>query len=70
MTKLTEKHVKVIYINDQRLRRPYTIEPIGLMWTVTRQHPKLQWVLMAIDADDGILKSFIWSRVSVVNDQP
>lgn len=54
-----KKHVTISYLNHKGVLATYEVEPVGLTWGTTRyDRQEEQWLFMAIDKEDGILKSF------------
>ncbi len=65
---MPEKNVQtvtVIYKNWKNEVRLREIIPHRLYWGRTEYHPELQWLLEALDTEDGKLKQFAWKDCKV-----
>lgn len=56
------RQLRVDYTNWRGERRTRVIEPVGLIWGITRYHTEEQYLLMAKDCEDeDRLKSFAFT---------
>lgn len=52
------RRVVIDYTNWRGIRRLRCIEPRGIQFKSTKHHPEPQWLMVAIDREDGKQKDF------------
>ena len=59
------KHVKIEYTDWRGERRERIIRPLhnGISHTKNQFHPEPQWLLTAVDVEDGKVKTFAMSGI-------
>lgn len=57
------KDVSIDYTNWRGERRVRTIRPIGVSFGHNQWHEKPQWLLQALDVEDGKVKTFAMSGI-------
>lgn len=50
--------VVIDYTNWKGVRRERVVEPVSIVFSHSPWHPETQWLLEAIDAEDGVAKHF------------
>ena len=57
-TTLVARQVVIDYTNHRGERAPRRILPLRIVWESSQWHPAEQWILVAVDIEKGVERSF------------
>ena len=64
---MSQVPISIDYTNWKGNRRVRIITPLSVSWGSTTYHPKHQWLLKAVDNEDGVEKDFALEKIHSFN---